>query len=78
MSINRTLIAALIIASSALAADPAAVEKWLGVLKSESSTRQQKHEACRHLAVIGDKSTVPVLAGFLADPEMNHMARYAL
>ncbi|MBN1818754.1 MAG: HEAT repeat domain-containing protein [Sedimentisphaerales bacterium] len=51
--------------------------KWIAVLKSDAS-RQAKSEACRFLAVYGTRASVPVLAGLLADPELSHMARYAM
>jgi HEAT repeat protein len=49
----------------------------LAVLKSDAS-RKEKADACRELAVIGGPEAVPVLVGLLANPELNHMARYAL
>ena len=51
--------------------------KLLAVLKSDAS-RKDKADACRHLAVIATKASVPVLAALLADEELSHMARYAL
>jgi hypothetical protein len=50
----------------------------LEVLQSNSSSRKDKADACRELAVIGDRKAVPVLAPMLADPELSHNARYAL
>lgn len=49
----------------------------LAVLNS-NAPRKEKHDACRHLAVIGDPRSVPVLAGMLGDAKLSHMARYAL
>ncbi len=49
----------------------------LAVLQSDAS-RKEKADACRELAVIGGPEAVPVLIGLLANPELNHMARYAL
>ena len=49
----------------------------LAVLQSDAS-RKEKADACRELAVIGGPEAVPVLVGLLANPELNHMARYAL
>jgi HEAT repeat protein len=49
----------------------------LAVLKADAS-RKEKADACRELAVIGGPEAVPVLVGLLANPELNHMARYAL
>ncbi len=51
--------------------------KLVTALKSDA-TLDQKQAACRQLAVIGDKSVVPVLASLLADDKLSHMARYAL
>ena len=48
--------------------------KLLAVLKSNAS-RKDKADACRHLAVIGTKNAVPVLAALLADEQLSHMAR---
>ncbi|MDH7569675.1 MAG: HEAT repeat domain-containing protein [Armatimonadota bacterium] len=38
----------------------------------------ERMEACRQLAVTGTRAAVPVLAGLLGDPQLSHMARYAL
>ncbi|MBN2506751.1 MAG: HEAT repeat domain-containing protein [Verrucomicrobia bacterium] len=51
--------------------------KLIAVLKSDAP-RKEKADACRLLALVGTKDAVPVLAGLLADEELNHMARYAL
>jgi len=51
--------------------------KLLAVLKSDAS-RKEKADACRELARIASADAVPVLAGMLADEQLNHMARYAL
>jgi HEAT repeat protein len=50
----------------------------LAVLKKSDAPRDEKSEACRKLALVGTRESVPVLAGLLADKEMGHMARYAL
>jgi len=52
-------------------------DKLIAVLKSNASLKD-KHDACRHLAALGDKRAVGVLAGLLADEKLSHMARYAL
>jgi HEAT repeat protein len=52
-------------------------DKLIAVLQSDA-TRKAKADACRELAVVGDKSAVPVLVKLLADEQMSHMARYAL
>ena len=55
----------------------AQVKGLVTVLQSDAAL-EKKAEACRQLAVVGDASAVPVLAGMLADAELAHMARYAL
>ncbi len=52
-------------------------EQWIAVLKSDTG-RKEKADACRELAVIGNRKAVPVLVSYLANPELSHMARYAL
>lgn len=52
-------------------------DKLIRILQSDAG-RKEKADACRQLAVVGDSKAVPVLAGLLADEELNHMARYAL
>ena len=49
----------------------------IAVLKSDAPF-EGKSQACRDLAVVGNKEAVPVLAGLLADEKLAHMARYAL
>ncbi len=68
--------------SAALAQEPTPLvtrgqDQLIAVLKTDAS-RKAKADACRELAVIGGKDAVPVLVGLLPNPEMNHMARYAL
>jgi HEAT repeat protein len=50
----------------------------LATLKSATASRFDKSEACRQLAVVGTKASVPTLAALLTDPDLSHMARYAL
>jgi HEAT repeat protein len=38
----------------------------------------ERTEACRQLAVMGDRKTIPLLARLLADEDITHMARFAL
>lgn len=52
-------------------------EVLLQVLQSNGS-RKDKADACRELAVVGDRKAVPVLVPLLADAELSHNARYAL
>jgi len=51
--------------------------KLLAVLQSDAPL-QEKCDACRQLAVVGDREAVPVLAGLLGDEQLSHRARYAL
>ena len=47
------------------------------MLKSDAS-QADKAAACRQLARVATKESVPVLAGLLGDEKLSHMARYAL
>ena len=51
--------------------------KLLAVLKSDAS-RKEKADACRELARVATKASVPTLSALLADEKLNHMARYAM
>jgi HEAT repeat protein len=61
--------------------DPAARKeiesKLLAVLQS-NAPRDAKDFVCRQLRTMGTAACVPVLEKLLADPELSHMARYAL
>ena len=59
-------------------ATPEEEQKLLGLLESADASLKDKVAACRGLAAIGTKKSVPVLAGLLADKRLSHMARYAL
>lgn len=50
----------------------------LDVLKSADASLQAKAEACRALAIRGDRDAVAVLAPMLLDEKLTHMARNAL
>ena len=52
-------------------------DQWLAVLKSDADLKA-KDEVCRKLAVFGNKSAIPVLAGLLGNEQLSHMARYAM
>jgi len=52
-------------------------ERAMAALKSDAPF-EKKCDACRELAVLGDKEAIPTLAGLLADEKLSHMARYAL
>lgn len=78
-----TLVLALTLSAPvfAQAAGPTAAERvddLIGVLKSSSSSEQQKHLACQQLQVIGDARAIPVLASMLRDERLGHRARQAL
>ena len=66
-------LALLLLAHSSIGQEGACI----ATLKSGASV-QQKADACRELARVGTKRSVPVLAGLLADERLSHMARYAL
>ncbi len=83
--IPRLLLPALTAGSlllSALAQGPTPLvtrtaAEHLATLRGEAP-RKAKADACRELAVIGGPDAVPVLVELLADPDLHHMARYAL
>ena len=83
MKSNKVFVviaAALVIFHLAATAAPAqsrSEQQLLGILSSAASL-QEKDAACAELKRIGTVRSVPVLAGFLADPELSHSARYAL
>jgi len=52
--------------------------RLIAVLKSKDASYKEKVDACRQLAIIGTRASVPVLAGLLADEKLSHMARYAM
>jgi HEAT repeat protein len=54
------------------------VDPLIAVLNSPTATRIEKSDALRKLQVAGTKETIPVIAKYLTDPELSHMARYAL
>ena len=49
----------------------------ISVIKS-NGTEKQKMDACRQLALVGDKAAIAALAALLEDEKMSHMARYGL
>jgi HEAT repeat protein len=61
--------------------DPAARKdlepRLLAVLQS-NAPRDARDYVCRQLRTIGTASSVPALEALLPDPDMSHMARYAL
>ncbi len=74
--LNFALAAALLAATTA-AASAATEAQLLAVLKS-NATQKEKVDACRELARVAGKQSVPVLAALLGDEKLSHMARYAL
>jgi HEAT repeat protein len=76
---NRIQIAALAAALIALPfAGQAATEAELIATLKSNADRYAKADACRQLTVVGGKQAVPALAELLVNPELSHMARYAL
>jgi HEAT repeat protein len=74
-----TSLLSLAVQSYGQTVPPAAQQdELIAVLKSTDASRQQKATACRELSFIATKRAVPALAALLADPDLNHMARYAL
>lgn len=55
----------------------AGLEDMLAALSADRPL-WERTEACRQLAVMGDRRAIPVLAGLLADETLAHMARFAL
>jgi HEAT repeat protein len=82
--IRVSCLAALLLAvvgpsSGQDAAKPAGEKEsdLIAVLKSNAS-REEKAGACRKLAMVGTRESVPALAALLGDEALGHMARYAL
>lgn len=77
--LNLAVAALLLTAAISLPVRAASEQeaKLIAVLKSDAG-QKAKADACRELARIGTKDSVPALAAMLADEKMNHMARYGL
>lgn len=56
----------------------AEIAAGLAALLTEETTFDAKRFACQQLYVIGTEEQVPTLAPLLTDPELSHLARYAL
>jgi HEAT repeat protein len=56
---------------------PERIERLVAVLKAEGKV-EEKHAACRELAVIGTGQAVPALAAMLGDGKLSQPARLAL
>lgn len=52
--------------------------KLIATIQSADASRKEKVDACRQLSIIGTAKAIAPLAALLGDPEMSHMARYAL
>jgi HEAT repeat protein len=50
----------------------------LGTLQSAEASIHDKAVACKQLAVVGTKQSVPVLAGLLSDERLSYYARFGL
>lgn len=59
-------------------APPKTERDLIQTIQSTTATRKDKADACRELALKGGKVSVEPLSRLLVDPEMSHMARYAL
>lgn len=57
---------------------PGTLEPRFARLLTSSGSQAAKAFACRQLRLIGTAHSVPALTGLLADPELSHMARFAL
>ncbi|MFW6108319.1 MAG: HEAT repeat domain-containing protein [bacterium] len=82
---NLALAATLVVAAAALSLGSQAhagangqEAKLLDVLQSDDAKLKAKVDACRQLAHVGTKPSVPVLVKLLGDEKLHHMARYAL
>jgi len=53
------------------------IDKLIAVLQSDAPLKQ-KFDACRQLAIIGDRTVIQPLAELLTDEKLSHMVRYAL
>jgi HEAT repeat protein len=81
---KRTSFDAISDAVTAASKDPQSPQakqlatKLAGLITAPSATLEAKDFACRQLWLIGSAEQVPLLAKLLADPQLTHMARYAL
>jgi len=60
------------------AAARAELETRLAAVLKSGAPRAAKDYVCRQLRTIGTAGSVPALAALLPDPDLSHMARYAL
>ncbi len=80
MSKSKVFIALLIAALAVTTVNAASQQEkdLIVVLKSSDATLKEKADACRILARVGTKDSVPALAALLGDAKLSHMARYGL
>ena len=74
---NKNLMLAVVLLAATAAPSFAQEAKLIAVLKS-GATQEEKAAACRQLARVATKQSVPVLASLLGDEKLSHMARYAM
>ncbi len=74
---NKNLVLAVALLAATAASSIAQEAKLIAVLKS-GATQEEKAAACRQLARVATKQSVPVLASLLGDEKLSHMARYAM
>ena len=67
-----------VVATRNNAARRAELEKRLVAALATPASRAAKDFACRQLSVVGTSKSVPALAALLPDPDISHMARFAL
>jgi HEAT repeat protein len=74
---KRNLFLVIVLLAATAAPSFAQEAKLVAVLKS-SATLEEKSAACRQLARIATKESVPTLASLLGDEKLSYMARYVL
>lgn len=72
--LNHQIYQAVVTAAACCGSQCNCEQALVGALVSKKDVM----DACRKLSVAGTKNAVAPLAALLADPELNHMARYAL
>ncbi len=74
----RTILAVIAAAATAFAGQAEREAQLIAVLKAKNATLKARWDACRELARVGTARCIPALVPMLPDPQLNHMARYAL
>ncbi len=72
------LLAAVLPLPAQTVASKSDEDKLIATIQSAEASRKDKADACRQLSIIGTHKAIAPLAALLGDPEMSHMARYAL